>query len=535
MVSDSAFTPNKINFQYMIFSVVVVFSLLYFVLSLPEGIHAALMNSIVSARWGSGILGYGDTTTTTVPVLGCLPLVYFDTAHTYEPSTGLCPDGIANVVIVDSNGDAKAAGDWRYVEVTERDRLTDVITIKNTDPALSACDVYACIGASEYDASQGEIQMSVIGSTWDDPITYLAPNQVYNVTVGFNLERFYGDQFNASYRIRVQGINTTYDESTAGGGTFYNLTQAACNSSNFDLQYSPATWTVSLSDTTSASQIEADLQADVSIINNASKTVTNIRVFAEGNLSNITIVRPQVQGFDLEAGEDLNLTAYLLVNSNTTSQWSYLNISYNCLDGAAASKRIAINYSSSGAVWTDTASTDSFNFSQTVTATTCQNCPKMRFPFTIPESLSPGRIANPKLTLHYPCRGDCQGGFENVYVYFNGVAGGCGPDSTSDLVYSYAGWNPPSCGNVTVNLNESSFRSSSQGSMDPGCNRGWTCTGGGPYNNVVWVDVDQTRRGHYCMASSVTVSFDYIPASATTTSTTTTTTTSTTTSTTTTP
>ena len=90
----SSIDSRKFNVNYLLFSVCVATFLIYFVLSLPEGISAALKDSVVSVRGGASILAYAYevgtsslvSSTTTPPVT--TSMWFFSTS--IPPCVGIC-------------------------------------------------------------------------------------------------------------------------------------------------------------------------------------------------------------------------------------------------------------------------------------------------------------------------------------------------------------------------------------------------------------------------------------------------------------
>ena len=131
--------PRQSNISYLLLSVCVVLSLLYFVLSLPEGINAALSNSLVSARSGARISAYGGSTDPGDDSGGGGDMYPVDFDGVV---VNLCDTASAQVWLAYANGTAKPQAEARSVSFSQRDVGNDILFVKNFNESLNAMDVY---------------------------------------------------------------------------------------------------------------------------------------------------------------------------------------------------------------------------------------------------------------------------------------------------------------------------------------------------------------------------------------------------------
>jgi len=431
-----------------------------------------------------------------------------------------CGGGSRQVWLAYGNGTVMGQGDSDSNEFTERDGIRSVtLYVKNFNSTLNATDVFVYL--SNYTFDSDDVRSSVVGGGGHEvgKISNLGPNEMFNLTVNFILSQYDGYSFDVAYAIKVCG-NLTYDMNDpvdwtgwtpnpgSDGKGAVTYTPPTCESSNYDFSITPATWDITLSDTSNANTICSEVKKVFTIQNNGSNTVSNIVVSAFGGLSNLTHFIPDFSGISLEPGEKVNFTAYVLVNNGTGSASVSLNISGTCV----STKTVDVTYTEPGTSWTAGGSISGV-FSQSVTSNLCGGCPKLSFPFLIPTGINASLITNPQLKIAFPCS-SCDSGGTKILYQLNSDFSGCGPDSTSRYVFEYTGWNAPDCTTVTQNIPANILETQVQGTLDPGCAETWACTASvnpKPYNNVLWVSTDQTRKGHFCTQPTITLTFNYGP------------------------
>jgi len=203
----SASTPSRLNSHYLLISLSVVAFLLYFVLSLPEGINAALSYSLVSARSGVGISAYAYAYGTTVPATTVAPppptpdaptpsiCVWCDQGnyiqeppYYYDP----CANTSTNVSLTYYNSTYLPPDANWSITLSERGNEQIPLSIKNFDPRWPGVDVYVYIKKG----NQSRIPVSVIGlGSNSQPIKTLASNVTQNVTLQMLLDAYTGGDF----------------------------------------------------------------------------------------------------------------------------------------------------------------------------------------------------------------------------------------------------------------------------------------------------------------------------------------------------
>lgn len=572
---------SKFNVSYLLFSVCIAAFLTYFVLSLPEGISAALRDSVVSVRGGGSYLAYAygttvPTTTANNPTFPDFP--GYDPPFIDFPDVkiDLCPGVSKNVYLAYANGTAKPQNVSAQITNLERDSQAYTLVVKNFNVSATAKDIYVYV----VNTSDANVPVSVIGmGGFEDPIPSLPPNESRNITMGVILTGFLYDSYNVSHAIRVCGRTETYNELTPvytygapspgriigvrstvrGGGNKggKDIRPPTCNSANYDISITPASWNITISNVSDPNVICSAIKQKFTITSNGSKEIQELHVAAWNNLSSITHFDPVIQGIPLASGASQSFIAFVFTTESTNSNGTYINVSFNCQGNARGTKQIPILYTKPAGTWdgdwpvampvymrptwkgspgasyykAQVASgavirTDSTvqHYAQSIRSVICVNCPYSRFPFDIPTGISnTDVITNAKLVMSYPGQ-NCgeQAGSASVQVWFgtSNSDGKCAVDSMSHLIYTHVGPNPKNQV-ITADLESSWIGTSILGQASGACGRsshGWTCDKTGwsnvqtpmkDFDNMALLYATQSSTGHWCMTPTYTLEFDY--------------------------